>query len=229
MWARLILSVAVRAYFARTRASYMRLPRPDGVKFVRADGPEPVSVLILGTDAASGWGVRSHELGLPGFFARALRQRLGRGVTVELAETPAGVVSDLVRLAAARSQWEVDAVLIVGGIADAAQLRDARQWRSGLEDIVRISRCSPSCPKAFIVGMPQPSVLPGFRSRPNGLIDRQADTLNRESADFCAQTRHATYIPPRTGRDRDDDRLRSSNDYRLLGTHVAEAVAFSFE
>ncbi len=133
MWARLILSVAVRAYFARTRASYMRLPRPDGVKFVRADGPEPVSVLILGTDAASGWGVRSHELGLPGFFARALRQRLGHGVTVELAETPAGVVSDLVRLAAARSQWEVDAVLIVGGIADAAQLRDARQWRSGLE------------------------------------------------------------------------------------------------
>ncbi len=181
MWARLILSAAVRAYFAGTRASYTRLPRPDGVKFVRADGPEPVSVLILGTDAASGWGVRSHELGLPGFVARALRQRLGRGVMVELVDTPAGVVSDLVQLAEARTQWDVDAVLIVGGIADAAQLRDARQWRSGLERIVRISRCSPSPPKAFIVGMPRPSVLPGFRTRPNGLIDRQADTLNRAS------------------------------------------------
>jgi hypothetical protein len=229
MWARLILSAAVRAYFAGTRASYMRLPHPDGVKFVRADGPEPLSILILGTDAASGWGVRSHELGLLGFVARALRQRLGRGVVVELADTPAGVVSDLVQLAEARTQWDVDAVLIVGGIADAAQLRDARHWRSGLESILRITRRSPSPPKVFVVGMPRPSVLPGFRTRPNGLIDRQADTLNRESAYLCAQARQATYIPPRTGRDRDDDRLRSSNDYRLLGAHAAEAVALGFE
>jgi len=51
---------------------------------VHAPGTNPDRVLLTGDGAATGRGVRTHDLGLPGYLARALTARTGRATDVDI-------------------------------------------------------------------------------------------------------------------------------------------------
>lgn len=108
------------------------LARPEDCPRAHAAGPDRARVLLVGSGAAMGWGVRSHDLALPGSLARCLAAVTGRGVDVDvLADrtmTP-GEVVDAVRAAGAH---RFDAVVVTVGFQAAIGLAPTATWEGGI-------------------------------------------------------------------------------------------------
>jgi putative intracellular protease/amidase len=213
------------AWSRRGSAAYRRHPRPESTAPVTVAGPDPLRVLVFGTDAASGWGVLRQDLALPGHLARALRAETGRGVHVALVDCGVAAVTDLVAAADALPVAAYDAAVVIGGITDAVHLEDATRWREALDAVLRTVRAR-SGAHVFLTGIPRPSTLPAFRLPEGGAADRAADALDRASADLCGSLPGTTFVPslsqpaPVTR----DERLVSSDSYAALAAHLAAAM-----
>src|SRR4051812_7382892 len=75
---------AMGAWHLPFPSSWPTLPRPTDYAQSNAPGLDPDRVLVVGSGPAAGWGVRSHELGLPGQLARRLAAATGRGSDVDI-------------------------------------------------------------------------------------------------------------------------------------------------
>lgn len=210
------------------RNSYLRQPLPDSNETVAAGGPTPDRLLLIGTDAATGWGVRSHSVSLVGYLARAVHSRTGRGVEVEPRVIASGRLKGLCALDALHRANQYDAVIVVAGVSDAVRLRDIRQWGTDLVRLVASVRTGDTDkPTIFVAAIPAPSSLPRVRLRPGGLVDQWAERLNAESARVCAEKRNMVVIPQSLVRTpaAEDGRVRSSESYRVLARRYAEHIA----
>ena len=106
--------------------------RPDRVATIRRAGRVPHQVLAFGSGVLAGWGLKSHEAGVPGALADALHAGSGRGVdlTVIVDSEPTGERA-LEALPGLRLR-RFDAVVVVLGEDPAAALVRPSEWEHGL-------------------------------------------------------------------------------------------------
>ncbi len=102
--------------------------RPDRVATIRRAGRAPHQVLAFGSGVLSGWGLQSHEAGLPGALADALHTGSGRGVdlTVIADSDPTGERA-LEALPGLRLR-RFDALVVILGEDPAAALMRPGDW-----------------------------------------------------------------------------------------------------
>ena len=172
-------------------------PRPDDAPSAHAPGTDPDRVLVFGNGPAVGWGVRSHDLALPGHLARRLSALTGRGADVDALADPHVTVATAHELAASRPLRGYDAVVVVLGMSDALQLLPGHRWSSHLCALLsQLEQATdPSC-HLLVVGIQPPSSVQKFGAARGGAADQQAGVLNRLSADLCAGRERLHFLLP---------------------------------
>jgi GAF domain-containing protein len=192
-----IVRAWVRARY-RVVDELLSTPCPDDHPSGHAAGPDPDRVLVLGNGPAVGWGVRSHDLALPGTLARALSARTGRGADVDALADADVTVATAASFVAGRDLGRYDAVVVVLGMSDALSLVSTARWVAGLSALLDAleEAVDPSC-EIVVAGIQAPSSVPKFTMRPGGLVDSHAEALNRVTETLCApRARVRVMVPP---------------------------------
>lgn len=173
------------------------MPRPDDSPRAHAPGIDPDRILVFGNGAAVGWGVRSHDLALPGHLARKLSVRTGRGVDVEVVSDPTLTVKTAAQALPTERLGSFDAVVVVLGVSDALRLTSARVWRRGLEAVLDTvsSRSELGC-EIIVMGIHRPSSLRAFTVREGSVVDKHALALDSLTREIVASRENVTFLAP---------------------------------
>ena len=111
-------------------ASWRRLPVAHDSPHAHAAGSFPDRILIVGDGASAGVGVTTHDLGLPGYLARAISALTGRATDVDITvSTDMTAVSCRAAIAGARLSI-YDVVLVSLGINEALDFEPPARCRS---------------------------------------------------------------------------------------------------
>ncbi len=175
-----LVRFALTAWYAFQLLERANEPKPRDSPEIRSGDPSADRILLLGNGPCHGWGVLTHQLGLPGQLARALRTRTGRACDVDYV----GAESMNVRSARAwlgdRDLESYDAVVIVVGVNDAIRHTPVATWRSALTDLIAsiTPRLRPDA-KLHLVGMPPIRSIAGY----DNLVGRLAEPQRRRLQD----------------------------------------------
>jgi hypothetical protein len=215
----------VRAWLWSTTADQQAVPRPSDEPDQRLAGPDPFEVLLVGSGAASSWGVLSYSLGLPGALARGLRTSTERGVVVRTLIDP-GMTAAAASGALRTARTPFDAVrIVVLGVNEALEMVDLREWRRLIEDLLDALEPTAEHP-AVVAGVQPISSIPVFAGGLSSWLDRQAAAMNRETAAACATRPHTTFAPLSAPPRASIARYRGSADYHFWAHElVPSAVA----
>ncbi len=200
------------------------LPRPTDAPRAVAEGPTPDRLLVIGSGAASGWGVVSHELGLPGAVARALRAASGRGALVDLRADERWSAHDIAARLRAASLGRYDAVVVVLGDADVLAGQTSRAWRDALHELLVAWRdTAGSASRLVVVEIPRLDSAPGLQGAVQSWAARRAHDLNAILHERVASEPGVTAVrlPDALALRRDG---WGRGDYAFLGTIVAAAL-----
>jgi lysophospholipase L1-like esterase len=171
-----LVRFALTAWYAFQLLERANEPKPRDSPEIRSGDPSADRVLLLGNGPCHGWGVLTHQLGLPGQLSRAIRSRTGRACDVDYV----GAESMNVRSARAwlgdRDLESYDAVVIVVGVNDAIRHTPVATWRSALTELIAsiTPRLRPDA-KLHLVGMPPIRSIAGY----DNLVGRFAEPQRR--------------------------------------------------
>ncbi|MFD1713323.1 GAF domain-containing protein [Amnibacterium flavum] len=197
------------------------LPRPLDDPRGHAPGRNPLRILLIGNGAAVGYGLRSHELALPGQLARHLAEHIERGVEVRSIAGGDFTVVDAAAMLDSRPVESLDAVVVTFGFYEALTLVPPKIWTLRLHALVaRLRRDHPELPILF-VGPHDIRSVPMFDSGFGAIAHRHAvhlDLLGREMTEFHPATTWESISPLRAEA---GDRHRSPSDYAQWGREVA--------
>ncbi len=218
-WARMPLRAWVRL-----RASELQwVPRPFDEPRVRIDGPDPRSILVLGSGAATGWGVNIHALSLIGGIARAIRAHERRGAEVDgLIDPGMTTTSAVVSLPDTLGPFESIAVVL--GVNDVLALTPPRRWQTAFAALLDALRAR-SDASILVVGIQPISSIPAFRGRAARRLDRYAEELNRSMRATCAARPGFSFVPLPAVRSSDPQSYRDALAYLEWGDRIAQAIA----
>jgi hypothetical protein len=179
---------ALTAWYAFQLLERANEPKPRDSPEIRSGDPTADRVLLLGNGPCHGWGVLTHQLGLPGQLARAIRGRTGRACDVDYV----GAESMNVRSARAwlgtRDLEPYDAVVIVVGVNDAIRHTPVATWRSALTDLIAsiTPRLRPDA-KLHLVGMPPIRSIAGYDNLVGRFAEPQRLRLEHETAAIISE------------------------------------------
>jgi len=225
-----LLAPGMIAWRAAREQSITHIPRPEDSPQATVAGPDKLSVLVFGSGPAFGWGVRSHDLALPGSLARALAARTGRGVQVDLRAERTMTVSTAARLLGGLALARYDAIVIVFSIKDALELTPVRRWRHQLGALIdQLERDSAPGTPVIIGGIQAVRSIPAYDSGLGEIANTHAQRLNRET-EALVQARERFFFEPLViPAGRRSARHRESGDYvywaRALATVLAAETA----
>jgi hypothetical protein len=158
--------------------------QPEAVPTVRAAGPAPYRVLLLGGGLSVGLGVSRRGVALPGHLCRHLAGITGRGVDVDVSARLGMTISD------ARAELELadlssyDALVVALGVADLLSLRPAETWRRESTILLArlLQRSAPQC-RVVVLGVDaafwSPYVSPAV-TRVAGRLVSEYNSISRE-------------------------------------------------
>jgi len=172
-------------------------PRPDDAPHAHAPGVDPDRVLVLGNGPAVGWGVRSHDLALPGHLARKLSALTGRGADVDALAAPSVTIATARDLLAVRSIRDYDAVVVVVGLSDALRLVSVERWSADLCALLGAvdEETDPSC-HVVVMAVHAPSSVPKFTVPVGGHADQHAELMNEAARALCAGRDRTHFLLP---------------------------------
>jgi hypothetical protein len=176
----------MRAWCRSRESALVAVPFPADAPVHRVAGPAPIRLLLVGNGAASGWGVRSHELALPGRLAGAVADRTGRGVQVDARVDRIRRISDLAGLLGDHDLERCDAVVLIAGMNDAVHLTPLDEWERAVRGL--LDRFGLDAPGAGVLVLgPQPvQSVSTYTGWPGAVADRHRRRMNRITASICA-------------------------------------------
>ncbi|WP_341953930.1 GAF domain-containing protein [Salinibacterium sp. TMP30] len=186
-------------------------------------------LLVVGSGPAVGWGVTSHELGLPGALARALSDLTGFGCTVDVIAdpslTPAGVVAAVESVSGDR----YDAVVVTVGVNDALSLTPPAEWGMRLREMVAGLKTNfPAESPLFIVGIPPIHSIPLFSARVSAAADTHARRLNQVTLNLTSLEPRTVYLPLLAASAHDysvkNSRHRTAHEYTRWASQLAHQM-----
>ncbi|BDZ48912.1 hypothetical protein GCM10025867_11530 [Frondihabitans sucicola] len=173
----------------------LTMPRPDDAPMAHAPGIDPDRILVFGNGAAVGWGVRSHDLALPGHLARQVSSLTGRGVDVDLVADPTVTIATAERAVPTPRVVSYDAIVVVIGLSDALRMTSVRQYRKFLGALLdRFMDARRDGAEILLVGIHRPSALNVFSLRRDNAIDERAGQFNAVAQEVCAARPRVRYL-----------------------------------
>ena len=180
------------------------IPRPTDAPAGHSTGVDPDRILVLGSGPASGWGVRSNDLALPGQLARELSRRTLRGTDVDLMTERQMTVADCVEAIAPVDLQGYDAIVVTLGIVDAMRHTSRSAWRHSMDAlIVELTQKTGPTTRVLIAGIESIRTMPVYLWR-GRIADRRARQLNDITRSLVAERLDvgflelpAEYIPQR--------------------------------
>jgi hypothetical protein len=218
-------SVIDRFWHAILGRSFGDVPRPTDAPFAHSTGCDPIRVLIFGSGAAVGWGLRSHELALPGQLARELGERTSRGVDVDLIADKCMTALSAVSALEGRLIAPYDAVIVSLGMTDSLRLLSVRAFRARMRAMLRdlSSRTFPET-RIVVLGMQPVSTIP-FLEGGIRILDAHAARLDRVLREVSGECLKAGYVGMSPVTDPDAGRTASAQHYRQWAGEIAEHLA----
>ncbi|MDJ0349361.1 hypothetical protein QMK22_08530 [Cryobacterium sp. PH29-G1] len=202
------------------------IPRPSGPPQAHAPGVNSDRILILGGGPASGWGVSSHDLALPGSLARALSARTGRGADVTLSADPYGYLVDIPNLLIGQDLSRIDAIVVFAGVNDAVNLTSERNWERSMGRLLRaLERETLDTTYVYVMDIQPIRTIPTFDSVLGSIANRHARHLTRRTERLCRAVPQTVFLPLVDTAFLVSGRYRNSTDYRLWGEFLAGEMA----
>jgi hypothetical protein len=205
------------------------MPRPDDAPTAHAPGIDPDRILVFGNGAAVGWGVRSHDLALPGHLARRISAQTGRGTDVDAVADPALTVHTAADALPVQRLAAYDAVIVVLGVSDALRMTSMRVWARDLTGLIgRLRETVHEGAEIVVVGINVPSRLGVFSMKEGSLIDDHADDLNAATRQICAESGVRYVEPPESIEQKNHDGTRTAlatDLFRLWAAVLADLLA----
>lgn len=219
--------LAMVAWRARVGAIRSRLVQPEGSRQAYAAGRRSLRVLLVGSGPAVGWGVRSHDMALPGAIARQLAAATGRGAVVDVVPHPSAGVRRLPRLVDGARFERYDAVILSGAEADAVRLEEAHAWGERLRRLLtHVRSCGPRS-VVWLGAQPLRSIAPddsfagGVAQCHGERLDATARTVCRETGALYAQLD----APAPDASTRHARRHRTPADYLFWARQIVDVLA----
>lgn len=183
-----LLRFALSAWYAFQLLERADEPKPRDSPEIRSGDPDADRLLLLGNGPCHGWGVLTHQLGLPGKLARAVTARTGRTADVDYV----GAETMNVRSARAwlgdRDLTAYDAVVVVVGVNDAVRHTPVDVWRDALLDLVAtiMPRLRPDA-TLHLAGMPPIRSIVGYDNLVGRLAERHRRRLQAATVGLLEQ------------------------------------------
>jgi GAF domain len=218
-------SVLDRLWHAVLDRSFANVPRPTDAPFAHSTGCDPYRVLVFGSGTAMGWGVRSHELALPGQLARELSERTSRGVDVDLIADRCMTALSARTALDGRLIAPYDAILVSLGMTDSLRLLSARAFRFRMRTLLAelSARTSPDT-RLVLLGMQPVDTIPLLEQGGGRVLDRHARRLDAVLRDVATEFPKGTYVamsPPDGG----PGRQATAEHYRIWAAEAAAHIA----
>jgi hypothetical protein len=152
-------------WLGMSRHSWHRSIVANDSPHVHAPGTNPDRVLLAGDGAATGRGVSTHDLGLPGYLARSLTAHTGRATDVDIVVASDMTASKCLVALDGVALDRFDIVVLSLGANEALALTPVDTWVRGLDACWRSSKNRPR--------KPRPSSSSRFRSSVSTLTSRR--------------------------------------------------------
>lgn len=186
----------MRVWYLSREGALEAVPFPMDAPVARVGGPDPLRLLLIGNGAASGWGVRSHDLAMTGHLARTVSAATGRGVQVDARVDRTRRLADLDDLLIDMDLGRYDAVLLMAGMSDAVNLTPTTTWRDAMQQL--LDRFAAEAPDAAVLVLgPQPvRSVSTYTGPPGAIAERHRLRLNRITAALCTQRGMGFFVLP---------------------------------
>ncbi len=181
-------------------------------------GAESDRVLLIGNGVAVGYGVLSHDLGLPGTLARRLTALTGRGTVVHVRANPDLTASGAAAHLSGIDVAKYDAIVTTLGGIEAVLLMSARAWADAIEAMIASMLDRAPTSGLYLVAVPLPESMVPMPWASRAITSRHARALNAITQEICSRYANATFVefqPPHT-RTVDDITSRRYRDWADL-------------
>jgi hypothetical protein len=175
----------------------LTMPRPDDAPMAHSPGVDPDRILVFGNGAAVGWGVRSHDLALPGHLARQLSALTHRGATVDVVADPLMTIQSAAAEVPETRLPSYDAIVVIVGLSDALRMTSPRRFRQGMADLLAsLTAHRHKSASITVVGIHPPSTLNVFSLRWHSVVDEHAERLNAITRELCEPLDDVRFVIP---------------------------------
>lgn len=217
----------VRLWLAFSPHSWRRHIVANDSPHVRAPGTNPDRVLILGDGAATGRGVLTHDLGLPGYLARSLTEKTRRATDVDIVVSDSMTVDDCLAILPATDLNQYDAVLMSIGANEALDLMSARTWEAALRRLLRVAvDGAPKATRVFVLAIPEFGVNPHLPRPLAGALDYHVGILNTIIENETAAHAQTVFVPD--SRDQAYE-LEGAHEYQKWATRIARRISANLD
>ncbi len=218
------------AWLSATTGNWADVPRPEGSTTVRAGGENPLRLLHFGGGLAVGHGVLTHDLALPGNFARMISGALRRGVDVDVLAVSGMTAKNASEHLPALTLRRYDGIIVTLGVQDTLQLIPHGVWREHFAGFVdRLVADSGGSVPIFIVEIPPLSHVLRLSSLTGWLLDREAHALNEMVREAAGRHSSVTMVPFSPPRMLEKDRHRGPTTYRAWAALMVPGIVPSLK
>jgi GAF domain-containing protein len=183
-------------WLTTSRKSWHRRVVANDSPHVHARGTNPDRVLITGDGAATGRGVATHDLGLPGYLARSLSVHTGRATDVDIVVTGNMTARTCLPAIADLDLGRFDIIVSSLGANEALALTGTNTWRTALAVLLDdIQAKSPAATKIFVLPIPFFGINPHFPPALARVVDRHVQKLNAVTEALVATMDQVEAIP----------------------------------
>lgn len=193
---------------------------------------EPLRLLSLGESTVAGIGARTHETGLTGQLALALKQHTSRSVDwAVVARSGINARKCRVELVPTLAGRRADVVLIALGVNDAIEFHTARRWASDIESLIESVREQVGDALMLLAGVPPLDYFPALPNPLGFVLGARSASLARASEELAKRMERVVHVPFEIEKERCDDLFcadgfhPSELGYKLWAEQLAAAFA----
>ena len=210
----LFAKTRLRLWSLRMRASLAAVETPTDIPRVHASGLDPDRILLFGSDIFVGRGVLSHEVAFPGYLARSIARKTGRGVDVVIEAHSSLTIEEAVAKARMLELHRYDAVMVDLGLADALGGTPPGKWAAQLEVLLQILTSGVSASaQVFFIESPDPTIVPAFRCGHGHAVADALSRFNVRSQEVIDGFDKATLVSFPVQREKPTDRLHTARTF----------------
>ena len=216
-----VARVLIGAWLQTSPDSWKKRLIADDSPHIHAPGTNPDRVLLVGDGVATGRGVLTHELGLPGYLARSLSRLTGHATDVDIYVHQEMTVESSIAAIDGVKLARFDTIVLSIGHNEALSLMTPDRWRDGLEHLLEhLARTAPATVPISILAIPvfgPKTKMPGFLA---AVIDAHVPTLNAVTAKAIAGRGNVTLIKGAAGQFEPE----TAHLYKRWADHVASSI-----
>lgn len=195
----------------------------DDSPHVHARGANPDRVLLTGDGAATGRGVRTHDLGLPGYLARSLTARTERATDVDLIVDGGMTIANGLPSLEKADMSRYDIVVLSFGANEALRLMSATAWVTGMTQMLLLTADHvPAATKVFVLAVPRFGTNPSFPRSLARIVDRQVQVINAATIRIVALHPELVFVPESHEHAYE---LENAHLYRQWAEGIAERIS----